>query len=222
MAKIKVLLAEDHTVVREGIRELILGEEDMEVVGEVGNGEEAVKLVSQMEPDVILMDVAMPGMNGIEATRRIKKSHPSIAILVLTAYDSEEFISALLKAGAAGYLLKNVRGRQLVNSIRAVCDGEAVLHPVVAHKIFSHLQLEREKLAKPVSSEILSQREMEVLELGAQGLINKEVAGELSVGTRTIQTHWRNIFNKLGVSSRTEAIIYALRKGWISLEQNTE
>jgi len=222
MAKIKVFLAEDHVIVREGIRELILGEKDMEVVGEAGNGEEAVKLVSQIEPDVILMDVAMPEMNGIEATREIKKSHPSIAVLVLTAYDSEEFIVALLEAGAAGYLLKNVRGRQLVNSIRAVCDGESVLHPVIAQKIFSHLKLEKTKIAKPVSTEVLSQREMEVLKLGVQGLINKEVAGELSVGIRTIQTHWRNIFNKLGVSSRTEAIIYALRKGWISLDSETE
>jgi len=222
MRKIKVLLAEDHIVVREGIRGLIQGEEDMEVVGEAGDGEEVVELVSQVQPDVVLMDIAMPKVNGIEATRRIKESHPFVAVLVLTAYDSEEFIFALVEAGAAGYLLKNVRSRGLLNGIRAVYDGESVLHPAVAHKIFSHLQLEKVKPARPESTVTLTQRELEVLKLGMQGLSNKEVAKELSLGVRTIQTHWRNIFNKLGVSSRTEAIICGLEKGWIVLERSRE
>jgi len=222
METIKILLAEDHVVVREGIRELIQGEEDMEVVGEAGDGEEAVKLVSQVKPDVVLMDIAMPKLNGIEATRRIKESHPSVSVLILTAYDSEEFIFALVDAGAAGYLLKNVRTREVLNSIRSVYDGESVLHPAIADKILSRLQFERGKLVRPEKNEILSQRELEVLKLGMEGLSNKEVATELSLGIRTVQTHWRNIFNKLGVSSRTEAIISGLNKGWITLKQRSE
>lgn len=222
MERIKILLAEDHIVVREGIRELIQAQDDMEVVGEAGDGEEAVQLVTQVEPDIVLMDIAMPKVNGIEATRRIKESHPSVGVLILTAYDSEEFIFALVEAGAAGYLLKNVRGRELLNSIRAVYDGESVLHPAIAKRIFSHLQFEGGKPVRPERSAILSQRELEVLKLGTEGLSNKEVAKELSLGIRTVQTHWRNIFNKLGASSRTEAIIYGLREGWITLEQGRE
>lgn len=222
METIKILLAEDHVVVREGIRELIQGEEDMEIVGEAGDGEEAVALVSQVEPDVVLMDIAMPKMNGIEATQQIKQSRPSVSVLILTAYDSEEFILALVEAGASGYLLKNVQGREVLNSIRAVFDGESVLHPAIADKLFNRLQYEEERPVRPEKNEVLSQRELEVLKLSIEGLSNKEIAKELSVGIRTIQTHWRNIFNKLGVSSRTEAIIFGLKKGWIMLEQSKE
>jgi len=222
MGSIKVLLAEDHVVVREGIRELIQREEDMEIVGEAGDGEEAVQLAEQLKPDIILMDIAMPKLNGIEATQRIKISHPSISVLVLTAYDNEEFIFALLEAGAAGYLLKNVRSRELLNAIRAVYDGESVLHPVIANKVFSRLQLGKRKHSEQERGELLTDRELEVLRLGAQGLANKEIATGLFLGERTIQTHWRNIFNKLGVSSRTEAIMYGLRKGWISMNQEEE
>jgi NarL family two-component system response regulator LiaR len=217
MNKIRVVLADDHVLVREGIRRLIQGEDDMEVVGEAGDGEEACQLVAQTEPDIVLMDIAMPKVNGIEATRQIKESHPLVGVLILTAYDSEEFIVAFTGAGAAGYLLKNVQGRELLNSIRAVYGGEAVLHPAIAKRIFSHLQLQMVKPASSKEKQILTQRELRVLELSTLGLSNREVATELSLGIRTIQTHWRNIFNKLGVSSRTEAIIHGLRKGWITL-----
>ena len=209
-------------VVREGIRELIQREEDMEIVGEAGDGEEAVQLAEQLEPDIILMDIAMPKLNGIKATQRIKGSHPSISVLVLTAYDNEEFIFALLEAGAAGYLLKNVGSRELLNAIRAVYDGESVLHPIIANKVFSRFQLGKRKHSEQERGELLTDRELEVLRLGAQGLANKEIATGLFLGERTIQTHWRNIFNKLGVSSRTEAIMYGLRKGWISMNQEEE
>jgi len=209
-------------VVREGIKGIIQGEDDMEIVGEAGDGEEAVQLVTQTEPDIVLMDIAMPTVNGIEATRRIKESYPSVSVLVLTAYDSEEFIFALVEAGAAGYLLKNVRANDLLNSIRAVYGGESVLHPAIAEKIFHHLGFAGGKPARPERNEILSQRELEVLRLSADGLSNKQIAKELSLGIRTIQTHWRNVFNKLGVSSRTEAIICGLRKGWITLQDSAE
>lgn len=209
-------------VVREGIRELIQREEGMEIVGEAGDGEEAVQLAERLKPDIILMDISMPKLNGIEATQRIKGLHPSISVLVLTAYDNEEFILALLEAGAAGYLLKNVRSRELINAIRAVYDGESVLHPVIANKVFSRLQLGKRKHSEQERGELLTDRELEVLRLGTQGLANKEIATGLFLGERTIQTHWRNIFNKLGVSSRTEAIMYCLRKGWISMNQEEE
>lgn len=221
MGKIKVLLAEDHVVVRQGIREIIQREEDIEIVGEVGDGEEAVQVAEQLEPDIILMDIAMPKLNGIEATRRIKESHPSISILVLTAYDNEEFIFALLEAGAAGYLLKNVQSRQLLNAIRAVYDGESVLHPTIAKKVLSRLSLGREKRSEE-KGELLTERELEVLRLGAEGLANKQIAAELLLGERTVQTHWRNIFNKLGISSRTEAIMRGLSRGWIAISREAE
>jgi len=223
MKRITVILAEDHAVVREGIRQLISQQEDMEVVGEAENGEETVQLVEQLKPNLVLMDIAMPKLNGIEATRQIKEFHPSTSVLILTAYDNEEFIFALVEAGAAGYLLKNVRGQELLNAIRATYDGESVLYPAIAKKIFGRLRLEGKK--KPTVQETiesLSERELEVLRLGADGLANKEIARELAIGERTVQTHWRNIFNKLGVSSRAEALMSSLRTGWITLKQDEE
>jgi len=222
VGRIKVLLAEDHVVVRQGIRELIQREEDIEIVGEVGDGEEAVQAAEQLEPDVILMDIAMPKLNGIEATRRIKESHPSISILVLTAYDNEEFIFALLEAGAAGYLLKNVQSRQLLNAIRSVYDGESVLHPTIAKKVLSRLPLGRKKRSEQEKEGLLTERELEVLRRWAEGLVNKQIAAKLFLGERTVQTHWRNIFNKLGISSRTEAIVHGLSKGWITISREEE
>ncbi len=218
MEKIRVFLAEDHVVVREGLRELIRQEADMEVVGEAGDGEETVRLTKELKPDVVLMDIAMPGLNGIEATRQIKGNLPRTCILVLTAYDNPEFIFAVIEAGAAGYLLKNIKGKELVNAIRTAHEGESVLHPAVAKQIFARLTPpEREVSRRKI--EFLSERELQVLRLGAEGLSNKQIAARLLLGPRTIQTHWRNIFNKLGVCSRTEAIICCLRKGWLSLEE---
>ena len=216
MEKIKVLLAEDHTVVREGFKELINRENDMEVVGEAGDGENATRLAQELEPDIILMDIAMPGLNGIEATKQIKQNAPNARILVLSAYDDTEFISAVIESGATGYLLKNARGKELINAIRAACEGESVLHPSIAQKLFARLQCESKPQGERVG--LLSERELEVLRLGAKGFSNKEIARELSLGSRTIQSHWRNIFNKLGVFSRTEAIVYCFRQRWLSLE----
>jgi len=219
MEKIRVLLAEDHVLVREGTRELIRRERDMEVVGEAGDGEEAIELVTKLRPDVVLMDIAMPKVNGIEATKRIKQLYPATAVLILTAYDNEQYIFALLEAGAAGYLLKNVRRAELIDAVRSVYAGESVLHPVVTRKV-----LERFKSAKGMPGEgggrdILSEREMEVLRLASKGISNKDIARELVVSVRTVQAHLGNIFNKLGVGSRTEAVLYALRSGWFSLEE---
>jgi NarL family two-component system response regulator LiaR len=219
MKKIKVLLAEDHAVVREGIRDFIQRERDMEVIGEAANGLEAVEMVNDLNPDIIIMDLAMPVLNGIEATKRIKESHPNMSVLILSAYDNEEFIFAVLEAKAAGYLLKNVRGQELLNTIRAVYEGESILHPEIANKILVRLQTKK-GVAPARYKKSLSRRELEVVELGALGLVNKDIADRLSLSSRTVQTHWRNIFVKLGVSSRIEAIIYCLNNKLIKFPHN--
>jgi NarL family two-component system response regulator LiaR len=219
MEKIRVLLAEDHVVVREGTRELIRKEQDMEVVGEAGDGDEAIELATKLQPDVVIMDIAMPRVNGIEATRRIKELYPSTAVLILTAYDNEQYIFALLDAGAAGYLLKNVRRSELIDAVRAVYAGESVLHPVVARKVLERFKGTKGKAGDEGGRDVLSEREMEVLRLASKGISNKDIAAELVVSARTVQAHLGNIFNKLGVGSRTEAVLYALRRGWFTLDE---
>ncbi|MBE9502401.1 MAG: response regulator transcription factor [Chloroflexi bacterium] len=217
MSKIRVLLAEDHVVVREGTRELLQREQDIEVVGEAGDGEEAVELTVKLRPDVVIMDIAMPRLNGIEATKQIKELYPAAAVLILTAYDYDQYIFALLDAGAAGYLLKNIRGRELVDAVRAVHAGESVLDHVVTRKVLDRFKL---TMGKPGEErEPLSQRELEILTLASRGMSNKAIASELSLSVRTVQAHLGNIFNKLDVGSRTEAVLYGLRRGWFTLEE---
>lgn len=220
MEKIRVLLAEDHVVVREGTRELIQREPDMEVVAEAGDGEEAVELSKRTRPDVVIMDIAMPKVNGIEATKLIKQELPTTAVLILTAYDNEQYIFALLEAGAAGYLLKNVRRSELINAVRAVQRGESVLHPQIAAKVVERFRDARGPVAsEEPGREVLSERELEVLRLAGKGKSNKDIAGDLSLSIRTVQAHLGNIFNKLGVGSRTEAVLLALKKGWLTLDE---
>ena len=217
MDKIRVVIADDHAVVREGTRELLEREDDLEVAGEAGDGEEAVSVVTKLKPDVVIMDIAMPRLNGIEATKQIKAIYPSIAVLILTAYENDQYIFALLDAGAAGYLLKNVHGQELIAAIRAVYSGESVLSPAVARKVLNRfVPLSRE--AKERQSSILTDREMEVVELAAKGLINNDIAKELCLSARTVQAHLGNILNKLMVGSRTEAVLYCLKRGWLNLE----
>jgi len=218
MGRIRILLAEDHVVVRQGTRQLLEHEQDLEVIGEAGDGEEAVRLAIQLKPDVLIMDVAMPELSGIEATRQIKKLLPSVIVLVLTGYDYDEYIFSLLEAGAAGYLLKDVSGDQLVDAIRAVHAGEPVLHPVVVRKLMTHLKSQAARTAEAQPQALLSQRELEVLKLAARGMSNKDIGEGLFISIRTVQAHLRGIFNKLGVGSRSEAVIYGLKRGWFTLE----
>jgi NarL family two-component system response regulator LiaR len=220
MEKIRVILAEDHVVVRESIKQLLSKESDLEVVGEAGDGEQAVQMVNRLSPDVIVLDVAMPKVNGIEATKLIKQSKPSTAILILTAYDYDQYIFALLEAGAAGYLLKDVSGQELISAIRSVHRGDSVLHPTVARKVMQRFRTSA-RGGEARGADLLTEREMEVLKLAAMGKSNKEIAEELVLSVRTVEAHLGNIFNKLGVGSRTEAIIHALKRGWVELEQVT-
>lgn len=218
MDKIRVIIADDHALFREGTKKLIEQEEDIEVVGEASDGEEAVELITKLHPRVALMDIAMPKVNGIEATQQVKKVHPATAVLILTAYDNDQYIMALLEAGAAGYLLKNVSGQELVNAIRAVYAGEAVLHPVIARKVFDRFHIPSQKAGTSVLPQELSEREMEVLRLAAKGMSNQDIAEKLFLSRRTIQAHLVNIFRKMDVGSRTEAVLQALRKGWLNLD----
>jgi len=215
---IRILLAEDHVIVREGTRELLQHQSDMEVVGEASDGEEAVTLAKQLKPDVIVMDIAMPKLNGIEATKKIKKFRPATAVLILTAYDTDQYIMALLEAGAAGYLLKSVRGNQLIDAIRAVYAGESVLQPSTTRRVIEQLKVRASGEEEIPNFLPLSDREMEVLRLSARGVSNKEIAETLFLSNRTVQSHLSNIFKKLAVASRTEAVLFGLKRGWFSME----
>ena len=216
---IRVLLADDHAVVRQGTRELLDRQEGIDVVAEASDGKEAVQLAIKERPHVVVMDFAMPKLNGIEATRQIKAVAPGIAILVLTAYDSEQYIFAFLEAGAAGYLLKDVRVDELVEAIRAVHAGESMLHPAIARKVINRFgQPEQKTTMVHVGLDQLTDREVEVLKLAAKGMSNREISDDLIISVRTVQTHLTNIFNKMGVGSRTAAVVHALRRGLISLE----
>jgi len=219
MSSIRVLLAEDHVITRQGIRRLLEDEEGLTVIGEAGDGEEAVQMVTEMKPDVVIMDIAMPKLNGIEATRQIKLIHPRTGVLILSAYDDDEYVFALLKAGAAGYLLKNVSGDELSRAIRAVYKGEPVLDPMIAQKVINYFSLpgKAQRLGRP--SEHLSNRETDIIKLAARGMNNKGIADKLQLSNRTVEGHLRTIFNKLGVGSRTEAVLYGLRRGWFTLEE---
>jgi len=214
---IKILIADDHALVRDGTRQILEHEQDLKVVAEAGDGEETVELAARFKPDVAIVDISMPKLDGIEATRQIKALCPSIAVLILTAYDDEQFIFSLLEAGAAGYLLKSIRGHQLVDAVRAVYAGESVLHPSVARKVLDRFVTSSGKPRKPESQEVLSEREMEVLRLLTRGLSNKDIADELCLSMRTVQAHLGRIFNKMNVGSRTEAVVCALKKGWVTL-----
>ena len=212
---IRVMLADDHVLVREGTRRLLEAEPDIAVIAEAGDGISAVEQAIASEPDVLIIDVAMPGMTGIEATRHIKQALPKVAVLALTAYDDDQYVLALLNAGAAGFLLKDVRGQELVKAVRSVHRGEAVLQPAIAVRALRQAVSHR---SSTVSMPPLSDREMEVLREAARGLPNKDIARRLNLSVRTIHTHLGNIFAKLGVGSRTEAVLLALRRGWIALD----
>jgi len=216
--KIKILLADDHAVLREGMRSLLENDKDFEVVGEASDGEEAVEIVSKLKPDVVLMDIVMPKLNGVEATKRIKQISPVTNILILTAYDDTAYILGLLEAGACGYLLKHARGSEIKSAIRAVQSGESVLDPVVTRKLIERVIGASRRTGEYDAKEQLSQREAEILRLAANGMSTQDIAKVLFVSVRTVKAHFTNIFNKMGVKCRTDAIVKGIREGYIQLD----
>ena len=214
---IRVILADDHAVVRKGIREFLEEAEDIVVVAEAADGGQAVDLVAQHEPDVAVLDIQMPGVGGIEATRRIRAEQPGVKVLILTAYDDDPYIFALLQAGASGYILKTAGSRELVQAVRAVHRGESALDPAVAQKVVQQLTTGR-PLGAQATVEALTERELDVLRLAAKGLTNKAIGQALDISDRTVQGHLANVYGKLGVGSRTEAVTEALKLGWIVFE----
>ncbi len=216
--RIRILIADDHALLREAIRNAFDQHEDMQVVGEAANGEEAVKLCGELNPDIVLMDIVMPKLSGIEATKQIRKTSPKTAVLILTAYDDDRYVIGLLEAGAAGYLLKSARGQVLVEAVRTVHAGESVLHPTIIAKMLKYGIRMQAESGEQKSPEQLSNREIEVLKFAARGLSNKDIAKELFLSARTVKAHLSNIFNKINVASRTEAIVKGVREGWLTLE----
>lgn len=216
--RIRILIADDHALVREGTRRILEAEPDIEVVGEAADGAEAIALAEELAPDVVVIDIGMPVINGVEATRVIKERLPEVGVLVLTVHDDDPYVYAILEAGAAGYLLKDVHGAEVVEAVRSVRAGEAVLHPAIARKVLRRFSATGSSQANYAP---LTARELEVLRLAARGLSNKQIGTELGLSARTVQVHLGRIFHKLRVASRTEAVIEGLRRGWFRLEDVT-
>ncbi len=215
----RIVLVEDHQIVREGTRQLLEQVPDFHVVGEASDGLEAVGLVERIRPDVVVMDIRLPHMNGIEATQVIKERFPEVEIIILSAYEDDCYIFPLLEKGASGYLLKTASGKELEHAIRTVCTGETALDPRIAHKVVTRIN-RRQLYRSDEMQEGLTEREMDVIRAAAQGKSNKEIAVLLAISSGTVQVHLRNVFEKLAVGGRTEAVTYALSKGWISLDDH--
>jgi NarL family two-component system response regulator LiaR len=217
--KIRILIADDHPMIRAGTHALLNTIEEFEVLAEACDGEEAVKMASDLKPDVIIMDIVMPKLNGVEATRLIKQASPATAVLILTAYSDIAYILGLLEAGACGYLLKDASGEELIGAINAVRSGESVLGPEVTRKLLERVSKQPGVSAAAVPEVQLTPREIEILRLASKGLSNKDIANRLFLSLRTVKAHLTNIFSKMGCGSRTDAIIRGLKAGYINLDE---
>ena len=215
---IKIVLADDHSLIRKALIDIFKKQPNFEVIAEAEDGNTAVKLASEKSPDIIIMDISMPGLNGLEATRQIKESHPEINILVLTIHDEMEHILGILEAGADGYLMKNISEAEIVLAVNALVLGETILSPSVSQKIYKYAFQFVTKSVDLDKRDKLSVREMELLKLLAKGLSNKDIALRLHLSLRTVKSYLADLFSKIGVTSRTEAVILSLRKGILTIE----
>ena len=216
MKPITIVIAEDHALMREGTRRILEQYPDLTVVGEADNGRQALELIERLQPDVAILDIRMPEMSGIEVVRQIKVCCPQTKALIFTAYDDDDYILALMEAGAAGYLLKTAKEEELIDSIRKVQRGEPVLHPAIAVKV-ARFWAQRGVSSKQTPAEQLSPRELEVLGRAAKGLRNKAIAEQLNISVRTVEGHFNNIFVKMNVTSRIEAVLYAVSRHLVTL-----
>lgn len=217
MQKIRVLIADDHVVLRDGLHALLNMYEDMEVVGEAGDGLEALEKITELQPDVVLMDIAMPRLGGLEAALEVRQRRLSTKVLVLTQYDNREYVFQMLKAGAAGYLLKKAAGTELVSAIRGVHAGETFLDPSAAKAVVERYLGEGEPDEEERGLDRLSDREKEVLKLLAEGRSNREIAELLSLSVKTVMGHRANIMEKLDIHTRTELVRFAIRTGFVDV-----
>lgn len=216
MKRIRLLLVDDHQIVRAGLQMLFQAEEDMEIVGEASSGEEAMEKVEALKPDVVIMDVAMPGVSGIEATRRIKAIHPQVAVLALTMHEDEQYFFEMLNAGASGYIPKRAAPDDLVSAVRVVSQGNVFLYPTLAKSLVQDF-LHRAESGQSEGKEILTPREQEVLTYIAEGYTSREIAEALVISVKTVDRHRENIMRKLNLHSRVELVKYAIEKGLIEV-----
>jgi len=234
VANIRVLLVDDHAILREGIRYLLSASGEVDVVGEAQDGVEALEMVEQLKPDAVLMDIAMPRMNGIEATTELKRRHPELPVLILSMYDSEEYVLPILKAGASGYVLKRAAAQELVSALKAVVSGQVILHPDVARTVMENIgpgggaavpaTAATAQSARPDGTpnpqlEQLTDREREVLTLIARGLTNQQIGEKLFISIKTVQAHRANLMEKLDLHDAVELTKFAIKSGLVSLDE---
>ncbi len=212
-----IVLVDDHPLMRQALRNLLEKQSDFEILGEASDGEEAVKLASELTPDIMIMDINMPKLSGLEATKIIKHNHPEIIILVLTVHTDEEYVRGLLAAGASGYLVKSIYGDEMIASIRALILGETVLSSSVSLKLIKNTSTFESKQSGLGTNDRLTGKELEILTLAAKGLSNKDIANKLGLSPRTVKAYLADVFLKLNVASRTEAVVLSLRRGIINL-----
>ena len=216
MKKIKILLVDDHAIMRDGIKALLSIYDDIEVVGEASEGREAIEMARELNPDVVVMDISMPGMDGLEVTRRLTKRNPGMKVIILTQHDNREYILSAIKVGAAGYIPKKALGSDLISAIRAVHSGDSFLYPSAAKTLIDDY---RKQAEQPDIYESLTEREREILKLIAEGLTSREIANTLYISQKTVQGHRTKIMEKLDLHNRTELIKYAMRKGLVDIDK---
>ena len=221
---IKIMIADDHALLRQGIRNVLELEEDFEVIGEAGDGVEALEKIAELTPDILLLDINMPKMNGLDVIKQLKAQPSKVRIIVLTIHDDENYVIEVVKIGAVGYLLKDIEPGMLVKAIRAVYDGESFIYPTLAKKLFGEINrqhvrtLETAKVSERTKEERLTYRELEVVEMICKGMSNQEVADTLFLSEKTVKNHLTNIFRKIGVTDRTQAVLYAIKNKMVVID----